>query len=223
MSINDHNGATQRMKLNRHPICWVKEVLNSYLNSSIKLNLSRYRYEPQSFKDERQEFSILASDLNESNLLIELINLAPDYELALHSKLYLNSVLMHLPMIDFGSKGAEPSASGVLKELCTYWGMGFNIFSSGRSYHAYGNKLLNHEQWLQFMGSLLLLNKPSGYKLIDERWVGHRIMGGYSALRWSKNTSHYKKFPTHCGFVSGTHFFVGEYFPPPPPPTISFN
>ena len=216
MFSNDHNGITHRMKLSRHPICWVKEVLNGYLNCSIHLNLSRYSYEPQSFRDERQELSISASELTESYLLAELINLESDCELAFHSKLYLNSTVMHLPMIDFGSKGAEPSASGVLKELCNYWGMGFNIFSSGRSYHAYGNKLLDHQQWLQFMGSLLLLNKPSGYKLIDERWVGHRIMGGYSALRWSKNTSHYKKFPTHCGFVSGTDFFVGDKLPPPP-------
>ena len=218
MLANDTNGFTQRVKLNRHPIFWVRQVIDTYSTSLIRLNLSRYRYEPQSFKDDRQEFSMSALDLNEINLLTELVNLDSDYELAFHSKLYLNSEILHFPMIDFGSKGAEPSASVMLKELCNYWGMGFNIFSSGRSYHAYGNKLLNHEQWLQFMGSLLLLNKPSGYKLIDERWVGHRIMGGYSALRWSKNTSHYKKFPTHCGFVSGTQFFVSENLPPPPPP-----
>jgi hypothetical protein len=58
------------------------------------------------------------------------------------------------------------------------------------------------------MGSLLLLNKPSGFKLIDERWVGHRIMAGYSALRWSCNTKQYKKMPTQIGYLNPHGLFI---------------
>jgi hypothetical protein len=35
------------------------------------------------------------------------------------------------------------------------------------------------------MGRLLLLNLPEKPCLVDTRWVGHRLIGGYAALRWS--------------------------------------
>lgn len=198
------------MRLNRHPIAWVSQLLMSTNNTNGQVQMSKYQYVPQTLNDYRFEFLLPFYMLNENNLIEMLLSLEPENELALHSKVLINGMVYHIPMIDFGSKGASPSASETLKELCRYWNLSFNIYESGRSFHAYGNRLLTHEQWLQFMGSLLLLNKPSGYKLIDERWVGHRIMGGYSALRWSKNTSHYKKFPTYCGYVSGDNFMLNE-------------
>lgn len=197
------------MKLGRHPIAWVAQVLAPWANSNGVVHMSKYNYVPQSFNDYRFEFSLPISHLNENTLLDILISMEQDMELAMHSKIMLSGNTYHFPMIDFGSKDSIPAASETIKELCRYWNMAFNIYESGRSFHAYGNRLLTHDEWLQFMGSLLLLNKPSGYKLIDERWVGHRIMGGYSALRWSKNTPHYKKFPTYCGYVSGEHFVLG--------------
>ncbi|MCC4782124.1 hypothetical protein L8S13_13830 [Vibrio lentus] len=208
------------MKLSRHPIAWVSQMLAPWLNSQAQVIMSKYHYIPQSFNDYRFEFPLQINQINENSLLEMLISLEPEYELAMHSKVVIGNEFFHLPMIDFGSKGSSPAASETIKELCRHWNMSFNIYESGRSFHAYGNRLLTHDQWLQFMGSLLLLNKPSGYKLIDERWVGHRIMGGYSALRWSKNTSHYKRFPAYCGYVTGDHFVINETdaMPPPPPP-----
>lgn len=203
-----HNSSMHGVKINRHPVTWVALLLSSYANNQISVQMSKYRYVPQSYTDDRVEFDISLSQLNENILLEMLMSLEDDRELAVHSKVLIDGVLFHIPMIDFGSKGSSPNTSESIKEFCRYWRMDFNLYESGRSFHAYGNRLLNNDEWLQFMGSLLLLNKPSGYKLIDERWVGHRIMGGYSALRWSKNTSHYKKFPTHCGCVSGEIFSV---------------
>lgn len=212
------------MKLSRHPVAWVAQVLTPWINSQAEVHMSKYHYVPQSFNDYRFEFSLPIRQLTENTLLEMLISLEPEYELAMHSKITIGNNFYHLPMIDFGSKGSSPTASETIKELCRHWNIGFNIYESGRSFHAYGNRLLTHEEWLQFMGSLLLLNKPSGYKLIDERWVGHRIMGGYSALRWSKNTSHYKKFPTYCGYVSGEHFVINEaaILPFNPQPRINY-
>lgn len=213
------------MKLSRHPVTWVAHVLAPWLNSRAQMCMSKYHYVPQSFNDYRYEFLLPISQINENVLLDMLLSLEPEYELAMHSKIIVGNTIYHFPMIDFGSKGSSPTASETIRELCRYWNMGFNIYESGRSFHAYGNRLLSHEEWLQFMGSLLLLNKPSGYKLIDERWVGHRIMGGYSALRWSKNTSHYKRFPTYCGYVSGEHFVINEsgILPPPSSSGMSFK
>ena len=50
-------------------------------------------------------------------------------------------------------------------------------------------------EWIKFMGSLLLLNIPGKIKIVDSRWVGHRLLGGYASLRWSNNTRQYKRFP----------------------------
>ncbi|KQA15673.1 primase 1D-like protein [Vibrio cholerae] len=216
--LNSNTGHIPKMKLSRHPVTWVAQILAPWQNGQVEM--SRYQYVPQSFNDYRSTFFIPVSHINENSLLEMLITLEPDYELAMHSKVLIGSEHYHIPMIDFGSKGSSPAASETIKELCRYWNMTFSIYESGRSFHAYGDRLLTQEQWLQFMGSLLLLNKPSGYKLIDERWVGHRIMAGYSALRWSKNTSHYKRFPTHCGFVNGDNFNVSETGIAPSPPSL---
>ncbi|ELI0634365.1 MULTISPECIES: primase 1D-like protein [Vibrio harveyi group] len=209
--LDNHAGNNfHGMKLSRHPVAWVAQVLAPWIDSNAQLEMSRYQYVPQSFNDHRSTFLVPIAQVNESALLEMLMSLDSGSELAVHSKVFVNNECYHIPMIDFGSKGSTPSASEAIKELCRYWNMGFNLYESGRSFHGYGNRLLTNDQWLQFMGSLLLLNKPSGYKLIDERWVGHRIMAGYSALRWSKNTSHYKRFPVHCGFVNAEAFQVQE-------------
>lgn len=209
--LNNNTGSNfHGMKLSRHPIAWVSQVLAPWIHNNAQLEMSRYQYVPQSFNDYRSTYRVPIAQINESSLLDMLMSLEPETELAVHSRVIVNGQYYHIPMIDFGSKGSTPSASETIKELCKYWSMSFSLYESGRSFHGYGNRLLTNEQWLQFMGSLLLLNKPSGYKLIDERWVGHRIMGGYSALRWSKNTSHYKRFPVHCGFVNADSFQMQE-------------
>lgn len=68
-------------------------------------------------------------------------------------------------------------------------------FDSGRSFHGYGATLVTATEWRQLMGRLLLANKPNLLPLIDPRWVGHRLIAGYSALRWSCNTSQYIQPP----------------------------
>ena len=221
--LSNNTGHIPGMKLSRHPVTWVAQILAPWLNTNAQIEMSRYQYVPQSFNDYRSTFLIPVFNLNENTLLEMLMTLDSEHELAMHSRVLIGTEYYHVPMIDFGSKGTAPAASEAIKELCRYWNMTLSIYESGRSFHAYGDRLLTQEQWLQFMGSLLLLNKPSGYKLIDERWVGHRIMGGYSALRWSKNTSHYKRFPIHCGFVNGDSFNVSETGIIPPPPSLSTN
>ncbi|EML4355582.1 hypothetical protein ACQYD9_002831 [Enterobacter hormaechei] len=199
------------MKINRHPILWVCDLLKSYyemnvLTSSTTLSFSRYRYYPQSFKDEREVFELPLYNLDKSSLLDMLMDLDDSQELSLNSNIQTTNSRLHLPLIDFGGKENKLIES-TFKEFCALWGMTFQIYSSGRSYHAYGNRLLNESDWIRFMGSLLLINIPGSSKIIDDRWVGHRILAGYSSLRWSKNTSHYKKYPTHIGVLNSNGFY----------------
>lgn len=212
------------IKISRHPLHWVAQVITYYINSnmldaSATLVFSKYKYRPQTYEDKREIFNLSVYSLNEGSFLQMLMDLESGEEVACHSQVLSMGKNYHLPMIDFGYKGMSPGESESLRELCSHWNIDFNIYTSGRSYHAYGNRLLTESDWVKFMGSLLLMNKPSGFKLIDERWVGHRLMAGYSALRWSKNSSHYKKYPTQSGYISARQVVIDSMneFPTPPP------
>lgn len=206
-----NNNHYSHMKINRHPILWVYDLLSLYRRWNVLspysiVNFSRYRYFPHSFKDEREIFEVPLVNLDKSSLLDMLIDLDDGQELSLNSNIQSSHYKYHLPLIDFGGKDSKVIET-TLKEFCSYWDMHFQIYSSGRSYHAYGSKLLNESDWIKFMGSLLLLNVPGSSKIIDDRWVGHRILAGYSSLRWSKNTSQYKKYPTHIGVLNAGGFY----------------
>lgn len=193
--------------INRHPFQWVSDMLKYEINSnkissSIILSFSKYKYIPQSFSDQRVSFGLPLYQLNEMSLFNIISDLGEGEELAIHSIVSDIGREFHIPLIDFGNKDMSVIDSSPLKELSNHWGMTFQIYSSGRSYHAYGNRLLSTPDWIKFMGSLLLLNKPGVYKLIDDRWIGHRILAGYAALRWSNNSSHYKKIPSRVGFLN---------------------
>ncbi len=197
----------------RHPLSWIKNVLsycisNGLVSNSISITLSKYRYHPQSFADERKVFSLPIWQLTENNILDIFSSLEYGEELAFHSQFFDFGSTYHLPLIDFGNVDRGVIDHSTLRDLAAHWNLSFNIYNSGRSYHAYGNRLVNSNEWIKFMGSLLLLNKPSGFKLIDERWVGHRIMAGYAALRWSYNTTHYKKLPTYVGYLNPYGLFL---------------
>ncbi|WP_312629502.1 hypothetical protein [Scandinavium sp.] len=202
------------IKINRHPILWVCDLMNAYqrwnvLTLNAELTFSKYRYKPHSFEDDREIFKIPIRALDRSSLFDMLIDLEDGQELSLNSNIHDYNNEYYLPLIDFGGKDSK-SLEYSFREFCSYWNMEFQIYSSGRSYHAYGNRLLTYSEWIKFMGSLLLLNIPGSSKIIDDRWVGHRILAGYSSLRWSKNTSQYKKYPTHVGVLNSLGFHDGQ-------------
>lgn len=197
--------------LNRHPLYWVRQLVDFYVKNNmasqgLTLSFSKYKYTPQSFSDERVNFTLPFNQLNEVVLFNIISGLHENEELAFHSFMQDFGSVYHLPLIDFGNVDRGRIESSPFRELCEHWNLSFRVYNSGRSYHAYGNKLISSDEWVRFMGSLLLLNKPSGFKLIDERWVGHRVMAGYSALRWSNNSSHYKKVPTFIGVLNSYGF-----------------
>ncbi|HBM2918152.1 hypothetical protein HVX57_00430 [Klebsiella michiganensis] len=213
--------------INRHPVVWVRDILNFYINSgfasqNISLSFSKYIYKPQSFSDKREIFTLPFHQFSEISLFNIISELRENEELAFHSYIQDFGNTYHLPLIDFGNVDRGIIDSEPLRELAQHWGLSFSIYNSGRSFHAYANKLLSLNDWIKFMGSLLLLNKPSGFKLIDERWVGHRIMANYAALRWSHNTAHYKKTPMYVGFLNSEGLFLEDPKKvwPPVPPTL---
>jgi hypothetical protein len=119
----------------------------------------------------------------------------PGQEMAVHSDIRLTSQeRVHLVMVDMST-----SAKAHLEKLRVFLGDNFfqriSWYASGRSFHGYGESLLPEPEWFRFMGMLLLANQPKLESTVDPRWIGHRLLAGYAALRWTKNTDHYRSMP----------------------------
>lgn len=178
-----------------HPFCLIKQLVK---DSSI-YTLSKYIYLPDSVTDEREFFKVKGNDFNQNFVFDHLKNLNADQELAFHSIIKdSHGKIKHIPMIDFTIED-EISRD-------TYYRLKYllekNIFnnlvfySSGRSFHAYSTTLISNKEWQVFMGRLLLVNpKDADNSIIDTRWVGHRLLSGYSTLRWSNNSGKYLQLP----------------------------
>jgi hypothetical protein len=119
----------------------------------------------------------------------------PGKELSLHSSIEIDSgETLHIPMIDM-STGSLAQLEKVRPLLGDILFSTFSWFKSGRSYHGYGGTLIDQKEWTSQMGKLLLVNQIGMPPTVDPRWVGHRLIAGYSSLRWTNNTSHYIDTP----------------------------
>jgi hypothetical protein len=179
-----------------HPIIVSQSLADRY-KSNVVFEFSRYVYRPQQLFDERITFNISSSELTEGCFKQLLHDLGSDEELAFHSKLKIKGKTHHVPMIDFA---VENWSGQVWNELRKYIERRILnelfVFSSGRSFHAYSTALMSPAQWREFMGRLLLVNSPGKAAIVDSRWIGHRLIGGYCSLRWSCNTEYYTSYPT---------------------------
>ncbi len=90
--------------------------------------------------------------------------------------------IFHVPMMDF-AEGSSPMPAHNLARVADFLKeAGYNngvVLFSGRSFHYYGNCLMNEREWRNFLGDCLL----SG--LAGPRYVGHREKDGYGVLRIS--------------------------------------
>lgn len=180
-----------------HPFHFIKNLASS-LSYDAEFEFSIYEYEPQSILDHREIIRITADRLSE-NIIDRVISALPkNNELAIHSSVRINKKLFHIPMIDFVTSENE-----ILEKINTIRQIlprdvfnELSFFNSGRSCHAYSLKLIKHSDWVSFMGRLLLISKPNETQIIDTRWIGHRLLAGYSSLRWSNNSYHYLALPT---------------------------
>ncbi len=181
-----------RFELSAHPISIFLEWARQH--HGLELEFSEYVYVPRSLVDQRRPFRLPARDLTASWLEERLSALSPGWELALHSRVYHRRQISHIRMIDFVSftTDARRTLDGVLPGIIDN---SLYIFASGRSFHGYSLELLDPVAWIRFMGTLLLCNLPDKPPVVDQRWIGHRLIAGYAALRWSCNTVAYHQYP----------------------------
>ena len=159
--------------------------------------ISKYIYIPNTINDNRISLKIPKEQmLNEEFINITLNNLLPEENIAIHSNIYMNDgTMLHLPMIDMhtGSKAHLEKVNSVLPHILRNE---IKWYSSGRSFHGYGETLISHEEWVKLMGRLLLCNQTNMAPTVDPRWIGHRLIAGYASLRWTKNGEHYLAMPS---------------------------
>jgi hypothetical protein len=189
-----------------HPYWHVREVVLRAPGEVVCVEMSYYKYVPQAVADNRITFSISAFDFLNARNIEEWISKCPaGCEMAVHSNLLMSDGgFLHIPMIDMSTGSAAQLSK--LKPVLEKDFNGFVWFKSGRSYHGYGSQLIEHDKWIALMGKLLLANQVGVPHTVDPRWVGHRLIAGFAALRWTKNTTHYvdmpKKFkPSYMGPV----------------------
>ena len=180
--------------------------------------MSYYTYRPQTVTDSRRMWQISSQEfLDDGHIETIFAETPPEQELAIHSDVRLQSgERHHLVMVDMST-----SARAHLDKLRVFLGDHFfqqiTWFASGRSFHGYGEDLLSEHTWVQFMGLLLLANQPRLEPTVDPRWIGHRLLAGHSALRWTRNTSHYLAPPARLeqhGQTSGASIKVGAQAKP---------
>ena len=179
---------------NTHPIKVIETIVNHY-GQDIEFEFSRYKYIPQSLEDKREIFNMNGSMLSRDYVATLFSELNEGEELALHSKILINNQLKHIPMIDLSAKSTARAIKGLMGLLPKNISSELVFFNSGRSFHAYSTCLIDNENFPSFLGRLLLSNQVGEPLLVDSRWVGHRLVGGYLSLRWSCNTKNYVQYP----------------------------
>ena len=164
--------------------------------------LSKYAYIPDSLMDERELINVSGDKLTPNWIEATMASLRPGQELAFHSSVRIRDRNWHIPMIDFSiEKGVSQK---IFDRMSCYLPkslmLNMALYSSGRSYHAYSTTLLGRKDWQDFMGRLLLINPRNSKNIVDTRWIGHRLIGGYSSLRWSNNSGQYLTLPSRVPF-----------------------
>jgi hypothetical protein len=182
--------------IDRHPLAFARHLAHRY-GGDLTLSFSRYFYRPNSIFDERSTFSVEAGMVNEEWLYHELSSLPAGWELAFNSVVKdRRQRTHHIGMIDFAEGATAAAIRDAVHRLLgdaalrSLW-----LYSSGRSFHGYFSEMMRPGEWREFLGRSLLMNELGMAPVVDARWVGHRLVGGYCALRWSMNTQWYNAMP----------------------------
>lgn len=169
-----------------HPIDFIESVLAQEKRIG-EVQLSVYRYHPQSLLDDCITYRVAVEQLRATyDRLAEKLDGQED--IAFDSLVKLRGkagIKKHFALLDFQTTDTERVEQVSELLVAERRPPRAALVHSGRSYHLYMGELLSYAGWVTFMGRILLLNARDGPPTVDARWVGHRLMAGYSALRWT--------------------------------------
>lgn len=176
----------------KHPFCSVRAHL-ARTTGNWTLEFSKYTHLEQGRTERRVLLTQQLANVTHDWLNHILSGLERNEELAFHSRLYCHGREFHLPLADFRSRMNPKDARDLVCAQCGFDPAGMEMYDSGRSLHAYYFKPMRRDEWLKYLGDLLLINNTM--ERIDTRWVGHSLRNGFSGLRWSCNTARHGSMP----------------------------
>jgi hypothetical protein len=119
-------------------------------------------------------------DCTESRLLKIIEALPSGRMLAISSRMLTKqNVFLHLPMLDFHCP-ASPENDTLVRLVVAEIGLEGYIARSGRSYHFYGNKLVDEQSLIAILAKALLFSP-----IIDRAWIAHQLLERACGLRIS--------------------------------------
>ncbi len=181
-----------------HPYWHVRDVLMEARAVS-RVTLSMYKYKAREISDKRIVRALSFREFCDTETVLRIMRGVPSgQELAFHGTVAMSDGrIEYLPMVDMATakQGKLDRVAQVGHLLNSTLMQKFLWFDSGRSFHGYGSSLISELHWHKLMGLLLLVNAPGMEPVVDPRWIGHRLLGGYSTLRWTCNSEHYLQVP----------------------------
>jgi len=178
----------------------VVEEIAARHGAGLIFTYSRYRVAPpgqQAAAPRTLVLRVAGHEVTPEWLAERLAELRPHQEIAWHSWVESNGAVFHIPMIDFVGRPPDDLIFEVSRMLTGEMGLSGHLvlFDTGRSFHGYFPDLLPEHAWSKYLGQLLLFNEDEHRSMIDTRWIGHALVRGFSALRWSHNTNRYQAMP----------------------------
>jgi hypothetical protein len=188
--------------IDKSPLGFIYEFGKRYYTpkNNYHFEFSIYESGGQGITISRNIFTIeLTSSIYEN--LTNLLNSLPvNKELAIHSRIYFDNKIYHIPFIDFTFQNWESLSFQMISKIKSIFDKKLFVYNSGRSYHGYILTILDSGQWIRYLAKLLLLNRPkSSSEYVDSRWIGHSIEQQFCALRLSCNSHYYIKVPELIG------------------------
>jgi hypothetical protein len=180
-----------------HPSLLVEEIVARH-GGDLIFTYSRYEVAPPGLQAAAPRSDVLrvpAYDVTPDWLADRFAELGPSEEMAWHSWVEREGVGFHIPMIDFIGRPANSSLCELGRTLAANMALNGDLFlfETGRSLHGYFSDLISERAWPKYLGQLLIHHdRPP---MIDTGWIGHALVRGFTALRWSHNTNRYRAMP----------------------------
>ena len=192
-------GLSKLLMVEWHPRLLVEQIA-ACREGELIFTYSRYEVAQPGLQATAPRSDVLrvpACDVTPDWLVDRFAELGPTEEMAWHSRVEYGGVGFHIPMIDFVSRPAHSALHKLGTVLAAEMSLSghFVFFDTGRSFHGYFPDLIAEHAWPKYLGRLLILNEPDSLPVIDTRWVGHALVRGFAALRWSHNTDRYQAMP----------------------------
>lgn len=192
VSFDDYDIIQNRIDLNPN----ISEIIDNALQIRSQLNLPFWdSFNVSLFNKEFPSFNFLKQvkfHNSISKIFSSKVDRLPEFfsKINLEDYLTINSAvktkdneIKHIPLLDF-----HIPVNSANQKICTHVIKNLNLkgylLVSGKSFHFYGNKLLDKDSLINLLSNALLFSP-----IIDRAWVAHQLIERSSCLRISKKYS----------------------------------